>query len=160
MWSLISGPPNVNLRASLLFLLLGIPFVVMGQYLMWGRYLYKKRRTHYAVTNRRVIVVQNLDDRQVASAEIATLPALIKEMRSGEVGTLWFAPAPDLSSMTMSERRALYGGQDVLSMARGPVFVDIEDVDSVSQLIAGLRAKNSEAEVAEILRHRLSSSQS
>jgi hypothetical protein len=36
--------------------LCGIPFVLIGQYLIWGRFFYTawlKRRTHYAVTNRR-----------------------------------------------------------------------------------------------------------
>ena len=40
----------------------GIPFVLIGQYFIWGRCLYaawKKKRMHYAVTDRRVIVVQN-----------------------------------------------------------------------------------------------------
>ena len=35
----------------------GIPFVVMGQYIIWGRFVYdywRKGRTHYALTNRRV----------------------------------------------------------------------------------------------------------
>ena len=49
----------------------GIPFVLIGQYLIWGRFFYaawKKKRTHYGVTNRRVLVVQNGWKRQMASA--------------------------------------------------------------------------------------------
>src|SRR5262249_44893360 len=56
----------------------GIPFVIIGQYLIWGRFFYaawKKKRTHYAVTNRRVIVVQNGWKRLMASAYIDTLPS-------------------------------------------------------------------------------------
>ena len=48
----------------------GIPFVIIGQYLIWGRFFYtawKKKRTHYAVTSRRVMVVQNGWRRQMAS---------------------------------------------------------------------------------------------
>jgi hypothetical protein len=39
----------------------GIPFVVLGQYAIWGRFLtadWRKRRTFYAVTNRRVLAVR------------------------------------------------------------------------------------------------------
>src|SRR5208283_4403082 len=39
----------------------GVPFVVIGQYMIWGRFLvdaWLKRRTYYAVTNRRVLILQ------------------------------------------------------------------------------------------------------
>ena len=52
-------------------LLWGVPFVLIGQYLIWGRFFYaawKKKRTHYAVTDRRVIVVQQAGNRQMSSA--------------------------------------------------------------------------------------------
>ena len=58
-------------------MLWGIPFVLVGQYMIWGRFLYaawKKKRTHYAVTERRVVVVQNGWKRQMASAFVDTLP--------------------------------------------------------------------------------------
>ena len=51
-------PRNPNI----LLVLIGIPFVVAAQYLIWGRFLYaawKKKRTFYALTTRRVIVVQH-----------------------------------------------------------------------------------------------------
>src|SRR5436190_4038120 len=79
-------------------ILWGIPFVLIRQYLLWGRFLHaawKKRRTHYAVTNRRVIVVQNGSKRRMASAYLDTLPTLIKESGRGGIGILRFAqPAP------------------------------------------------------------------
>lgn len=40
------------------FVLWGIPFVLYGQYMIWGRFIvdgWLKRRTFYAVTNRRVL---------------------------------------------------------------------------------------------------------
>lgn len=72
----------------------GIPFVLIGQYLIWGRFFYtawKKRRTHYGVTDYRVIVIQNGWRRQMASAYIDSLPTLVKERTSGGIGTLRFA---------------------------------------------------------------------
>ncbi len=38
------------------------PFVLIGQYMIWGRFVYarwKKRRTFYALTNRRALIVVN-----------------------------------------------------------------------------------------------------
>ena len=52
------------------FELWGLPFVVIGQYFIWGRFFYAawlKKQTHYAVTNRRVLVVQNGVQRRVSS---------------------------------------------------------------------------------------------
>jgi hypothetical protein len=137
-------------------ILWGIPFVITGQYFIWGRFLYdarKKRSTYYAVTDRRVIVVQNCRKRQVASADIDSLPVVTKELRSGDAGTLRFGPAPILFASTWSEMTAdKWEVWDAMSIKSGPVFVDIKNVDFVHQLIAALRARTSEAKVAEILR--------
>jgi hypothetical protein len=49
--------------APAFFMLWGIPFVVIGQYMIWGRFIvaaWKKRRTFYALTNRRAVVVQDV----------------------------------------------------------------------------------------------------
>jgi len=43
---------------------------------------------------------------------------------------------------------------DPLSITRGPVFEDVEDVDAVYQLISALRAKTTEVEVTQMLRER------
>jgi hypothetical protein len=143
-------------------ILSGVPFVVMGQYLIWGRFLYaawKKEKIYYAVTNRRVIVVQKFRERQAASAEIDSLPTLLKEKHTGEVGTIRFIPAPALYARTWSEMFMLDRWEvwDPLSIKRGPVFEDLEDVDSVYQLISALREKTTEAEVARMLHDHRSS---
>ena len=120
-------------------MLWGIPFVLIGQYLIWGRFFYaawKKRRTHYALTNRRVIVVQNGWKRQMASTYIDTLPTLIKEGGSNGVGTLRFAQAEPM----WSGRRG-WGAWDGMNVGSAPVFVDVEDVDSVYRLVSDLREK-------------------
>jgi len=115
-------------------ILWGIPFVLIGQYIIWGRFLYAgwlKGRTHYAVTNRRVIVVQEGWKRQMASAYLDSLPTLIKEGGSRGIGTLRFGPP----YLTSPRNRAW----NSLAMGGAPVFVDIEDVDSVYKLVCDLR---------------------
>jgi hypothetical protein len=137
----VSGLWGSHSKGSWLFgMIWGIPFVVVGQYLIWGRFVYTawlKRRTHYAVTNRRVVVIQEGWKRQVASAYIDSLPSLIKEGGSNGIGILRFGPA---QSMWSSNRG--WGTWNALNVSDQPAFVDIEDVDSVYRLVSGLRERS------------------
>lgn len=124
----------------------GVPFVLVGQYMIWGRFVYaawKKRRTHYAVTTRRVIVVQDARKRSVASAYIDTLPCLLKEGDPTGPGTLRFAQAEP----RWSNRRG-WGAWDGMSVGTTPVFVDVDDVDIVYRLVSDLREKARTAKTA------------
>jgi hypothetical protein len=129
---------------SYFMMLWGIPFVLIGQYLIWGRFLFtawKKRRTHYAITNRRALVVQDIWRRKIASAYLDTLPALIKENSSNGMGTLRFAAAEPMWS-----RRNGWGAWDGMSVENVPVFRDIEDVDSVYRLVSDQRERTRDSQ--------------
>jgi len=120
-------------------MLWGIPFVLIGQYLIWGRFLYAawlKGRTHYAVTNRRVIVVQDGWKRQTASAYIDSLTSLVKEGGSNGIGILRFG-----QPQAMWSRNQGFGAWNTLSIGGVPTFVDIEDVDSVYRLVSDQRER-------------------
>jgi hypothetical protein len=120
----------------------GIPFVAIGQYIIWGRFLYaawKKRRTFYALTNRRVIAVQDGSNRRMASAFIDTLPALIKEGGSGAAATLRFAQPDPLS------RQRGWSVWDSMAIGASPVFTDIEGAEDLYRVIAELRQKTASA---------------
>jgi hypothetical protein len=126
--------------APAFFMLWGIPFVVIGQYMIWGRFIvaaWKKRRTFYALTNRRAIVVQDGWSRKTASAYLDTLPTLIKEGGSNGIGTLRFTPAESM----WSGRRNNWGVWDGMSVGDVPVFRDIEDVDSIYRLVSEQRER-------------------
>ena len=129
---------------SYFMMLWGIPFVVAGQYLIWGRFLFaawKKRRTHYGITNRRVLVVQDTWRRKMTSAYLDTLPALIKENSSNGMGTLRFAtPEP------MWSRRNGWGAWDGMPVEGVPLFRDIDDVDSVYRLVSDQRERLRDAQ--------------
>src|SRR5437773_12130060 len=86
----------------------------------------EKEATHYAVTNRRVMAVQNGRTRQMASAYIDALPTLIKESTSNGIGTLRFAQPDSVWSRSRS-----WGVWDAMSIGSTPTFVDIDDADSV-----------------------------
>src|SRR5713101_1361627 len=82
---LLSGAP-------IFFVLWGIPFVLVGQYLIWGRLLAKrwdKKRTVYAVTSQRVLVVRG---RSLQSAYLTQLPSIDQSTRADGSGTLEFGP--------------------------------------------------------------------
>jgi hypothetical protein len=56
------GNAHRNSGPDYAFGLFGIPFILIGQYMIWGRFVwdaYLKRRTYYAITNRRVLVMQD-----------------------------------------------------------------------------------------------------
>lgn len=113
----------------------GIPFVLIGQYLIWGRFLYvawRKKVTHYAVTNLRVIAAQMKWPRRITSAYIESLPTLIKEAGSRGIGTLRFT--------TQSERRR-WGAWNIMDPDGLPSFIDIEDADALYKMILNLRPK-------------------
>jgi len=133
------GPWGHSGKQWIFGMMWGIPFVVVGQYFIWGRFLvmaWKKRRTYYAVTNRRVIVVQNGFTRKVASAFIDTLPVLIKENARRGMGSLLFAqPLPVWS------RNRGWGVWDSMSIGDAPEFRDIDGVDDVYRLISDQREK-------------------
>jgi len=124
----------------------GGAFVLIGQYLIWGRFIYsawKKLRTHYAVTDRRVIVVQDGFSRKAISAFIDTLPTITKEEGQGGFGTLRFA-----NTDSMWSGRQGWGIWDRMSLGSVPTFVDIENVNAVYRLTSEQRAKSRTAKAA------------
>jgi hypothetical protein len=115
----------------------GVPFVLVGQYLIWGRFLYafwKKSRVYYALTNRRAIAVQRAPSRKIVSAYIDALPMLMKSVRSDGIGTVTFTQAEPLWS-----RRRGWGAWDPMRIGDVPAFVDINDANEVYRLVADLR---------------------
>jgi hypothetical protein len=122
--------------APLGFWLFGIPVFFFGQYALWGRFVHaawRKKRTFYAVTDRRVLVVRNGFHRRVATAFLDTLPTVILEANRGsDVGTLQFRePAPMAYRLTYPQDSGLW--------AAHPTFVDIHGVTAVHGLLLDLR---------------------
>jgi hypothetical protein len=124
------------------FMLWGIPFVLIGQYLIWGRFFYaawKKTRLIYAVTNRRVLVLALPPRTKTISSFIDRLPAVDKELRSDGIGTLKFGL---ISNSPWAGRGNNNTPWDGLYLSSGiPVFVDIDDAASVCAIVADLRAR-------------------
>ena len=126
------------------FVLWGVPFVVMGQYLIWGRFLYaawKKARTYYGITNKRVLVVNAGKSRRVTDAYFPNIDSVSLATRSDGIGTIEFAPEPAaaLSQWGFSNRRGR-GNQMGIDLTR-LAFFDIADARNVHRLIQDQRVK-------------------
>ena len=133
---IVSGAPP-------LFVLWGIPFVVMGLYFVFGRFIVKKRRklrTAYGVTDRRAIVV--VGDSEVAEAPIRDQPLAFTRSRDGRHGSVEFgAQAPGWG-------RSYYGNTGLEFFGRwsrswgGPAvaFYDVDDFETLRRAIDRARS--------------------
>ena len=133
----VKGGPSVFMS------LWGIPFVLIGQYLLRGRYVYDgwlKRRTWYGVTPKRILTVQEGWNRKATFNYIDVLPTIDKE--GSQTGTIWFGPRlPVLAGRNQSTR-----SMSRFSLGGTPAFVDIDDVASVAGLVVDLREQSSRRE--------------
>jgi len=81
-----------SMGAPTFFSLWGIPFVLVGLYLVFGRFLHaarKAKHTGYAVTNQRVVIIERGG---VTSIPVDRIPSLeIRTHRNGS-GTIYFEP--------------------------------------------------------------------
>src|SRR5687768_7122198 len=86
-WSVIqSGAP-------LFFFVWGIPFVVMGIYIVIGRFFvdsWQRSKTHYAVTNERVLIVDGIRKTTVRNAQLNGLADISLSEHANGAGTITF----------------------------------------------------------------------
>ena len=83
----------VNSNAPVFFRLWGIPFVLVGLYLIVGRFFADARlrsRTYYGLTTERIVIVSGLFSRTTKSLQLRTLSDVSLAESSGGVGTITF----------------------------------------------------------------------
>lgn len=79
--------------APFFFMLFGIPFVVLGIYLIIGRFFVdakQRSRTWYGLTNERVIIVSGVLSKSVKSLNIDTLSDVTLTEKAGGEGSIAF----------------------------------------------------------------------
>jgi hypothetical protein len=117
------------------FMLWGVPFVLVGQYLIWGRFLYKrwdKRRTVYAVTDQRALILRG---GSLQSVFLNQLPVVNQSARIDGSGSLEFGNPPPFAYGSWGNT-----GMDFFTRGRAvPAFYDIPDVAKVFALITEAR---------------------
>ena len=122
--------------APFFFMLWGIPFVLVGLYFIFGRFIYKKKKkenTHYAVTNKRVLILSKNDFQE---SYIDTIPAFNKTIKHDGIGTIKFGNSNIFSSMYANTGLDFFGlfyGKDV------PTFYDIKEAQRVYDMVINMR---------------------
>ena len=109
-------------QQSWFFTLWGIPFVLVGLYMVFGRFFAdarERQNTLYAITNERVMIIGGLFKRVVRSFSLRTLPEIsLTEQDDGRgtitlgPGSSWYASA-GWSSTRQQASPALEGIQNV-----------------------------------------------
>lgn len=116
-----------------LAIIFGTPFVLLGQYLIWGRFVYawwKKKRTYYALTDRRVLIVRyEFRNRASSSVMLDTLPMIDKHVRYDGIGSISFG----------ARFQAEWQWGRNSQTPRAPSFDDIENADSIYQTVLRLQ---------------------
>ena len=82
--------------APAFFVVWGIPFVLIGLYLVIGRFFTdakRRERTVYALTDRRVIIASGFISKSIKSLDLHTLSDVTLEEEGGGVGTITFGPS-------------------------------------------------------------------
>ena len=83
----------IRTGAPFFFKLWGVPFVLVGIYIVVGRFFAdarQRRRTFYGVTNQRVIIVAGLFGRSIQSLDLGSLPGLSLDEKATGQGTISF----------------------------------------------------------------------
>jgi hypothetical protein len=123
-------------KAPFFFKLWGIPFVVVGLYLIVGRFFADSRqrsRTTYAVTNERVVIISGLFKETVKSLALKTIADLSLSERPDGSGTVTLGPSTSFALAGWPSGR----------QQQAPALEGIANARSVYEIIR--RAQNSVA---------------
>jgi hypothetical protein len=99
----------------------GIPFILVGLYMVFGRFLYDafvRSRTHYALTQHSALVLSGVDGKKLTTVDLKSLQESHLKPRAGTRGTIVFGP----DTGQFSNRRGV---------AASPEFFGIEDAAGV-----------------------------
>lgn len=91
----------INSGAPFFFMLWGIPFILVGLYMIFGRFFVdakQRERTFYGLTDQRVVVVSGLTSRKVKSLSLRTLTDVTLTEKSDRSGTISFGPTNPMAS--------------------------------------------------------------
>lgn len=109
-------------NAPVIMMLWGIPFVLIGLYLIFGRFFtdaYMRTRTYYAITDQRVIIVSGLISRTVKTLSLRNLPDLSFRERANRTGSITFGSSASPFGLNLGT--SWPGSRRVLPPAFGPI---------------------------------------
>lgn len=83
--------------AGIIFPLFGLPFVLVGLYLIFGRFIVDARiraRTYYGITNDRIIIVSGLFSQEIKSLPLNKVEDVSLSQHSDGTGTITLGSTP------------------------------------------------------------------
>ncbi len=113
---------------SIVFPLFGIPFVLVGLYMIFGRFIYdskKRSKTFYGLTDQRAIIVSGLFSKGVKSLNLKTMTDVSLAENANGYGTIVFGQENQMMSMFMG------GGFPGMGGSNTPKFELIENAKHV-----------------------------
>ncbi|MBN2076978.1 MAG: hypothetical protein JW762_15650 [Dehalococcoidales bacterium] len=130
---------NIDIE-SVLF---GIPFVLVGIYLMFGRFIYKrwrKQRTYYAITNRRILALYTAFGKHFLELDINTVTDVNMHVWADGKGYLIFNEGK--SSFYGRDQFPRNTGMDIFSYYKYPLALyDMPNANEVYRLIVDTKSK-------------------
>jgi len=124
----------MNIHAPFFFKLWGIPFVCIGLYMVFGRFIAdakKRKNTIYGITNSRIIIKSGIFSQELKSLNIRTISDISISKKSDGTGTILLGPT-DL-------RYAMMGGMDWPGVKQPPKLDSIDDAKEVYDLLVKLQ---------------------
>lgn len=98
------------------FPLFGLPFVIVGLYMIFGRFIYdskKRGKTFYGLTDQRAIIVSGLYSKDVKSLNLVTLTDVSLTEKSDLSGTITFGPENQMANFFGGNSFPGMGGNNV-----------------------------------------------
>ncbi len=124
---------------DILFPIIGIVFILFGLYFSFGRFIYKryrKKNTHYIITNNRIFIIKNGRKIKVSSELINGIGQVSKQNSGNGRGTIIFDKIPSYQAFffdTGMEFISSYRTKDTM------IFYDVENVNRVYQIIMEIK---------------------
>jgi hypothetical protein len=131
----------VSSGAPLFAMIWGIPFVLVGIYIIFGRFfidMAQRNKTYYALTNERVIILSGLFNQNTKTLDLKKLPEINISTKGNGKGTITFGASHPMAWM--------YSGSGYPNMGRyniAPSFEMIDDVKMVYQQVKRLQKEDS-----------------
>ena len=119
---------------SNLFGMFGIPFVVIGIYFIFGRFFIKKRNkrnTYYAITNKRIFVLNTRRDgtkKSIVSSNIDTISSETISIDKNGIGTIIFGSISSWEMVNLNIGMDVFMGSSHSNLV---AFFDIDDCENV-----------------------------
>src|SRR5512138_2866385 len=115
--------------APFFFTLWGVPFVLVGLYVIFGRFFVdsiQRSKTYYAITNERAIIISGLFNQNTKSLDLKKLPEINLNTKSNGRGTITFGASHPMAWM--------YAGSGFPNMGRYHVAPSFEMVDDAKMV--------------------------